>query len=386
MQMHFYRYRPYSEVSLKELMYNEMYFSSSEECNDPFDGKTFYVFDSDKEKWTKLVQLSVERTNAKIPDRLLSPLADYLCKQCPMTFDEAARRNLLVDYPSSSPNDNVLISFIGMKIQDILRVYKPATRNFVSFSTDKSEPLMWSHYADKHKGFCLIFKAINGALNQSPTQKKKNVSRTTKNGIAPNMSCAIPESFKFTKIDYEPEVKPLSAFLHLPVYITGEANDKEEASRILKEKESHYKQKSVSWQYESEYRLMLQPPIPWLFGEHFDYTQQERLFHYQPSQLVGIIYGARTEVSEKNRIKEILKERSDWLSYSAIEKTIEFNFVEFEAKLATNQRKVEIIPTGLMTYHTIPVSDPDFNRLYQEWQDGWGWERHNKGIRKIKVD
>src|SRR5665648_867808 len=106
---------------------------------------------------------------------------------------------------------------------------------------------------------------------------------------------------------------------------------------------------------------MLQPPIPWLFGEHFDYTQQERLFHYQPSQLVGIIYGARTEVSEKNRIKEILKERSDWLSYSAIEKTIEFNFVEFEAKLATDQRKVEIIPTGLMTYHTIPVSDPDFN-------------------------
>ena len=189
-----------------------------------------------------------------------------------------------------------------------------------------------------------------------------------------------------SKIDYEPEVKPLSAFLRLPVYVTGEANDKEEAARILKEKESHYKQKSVSWEYESEYRLMLQPPIPWLFGEHFDYTQQERLFHYQPSQLVGIIYGARMEVTEKNRIKEILKESRDWLSYSAMEKTIEFNFVEFEANLATNQRKVEIIPTGLMTYHTIPVSDPDFNRLYQEWQDGWGWERHDRGSRKIKVD
>lgn len=383
--MFYYRYRPYSEVSIKELLYNEMYFSSPEECNDPFDSKTFYEFGADKDMWIKVIKFSVERTNAVIPTQLLHLLTEHICRKCPITFDEAHKTNLLDDFPTDHPNEKSLVEFVGKRIQDILGIYKPATRYFVSFSKVNSEPLMWSHYADKHKGFCLVFRAINGALNQSPRQKKHSVVRNTKNGLAPNMTYGIPEGFQFVKIDYEPEVKPLDAFLHLPVGITGE-KDAEEAKRIREEQESHYTQKSKSWEYEAEYRLMLQPPLPWLFGEHFDYSKQERLFHYQPSQLVGIIYGARMEAPEKNRIKELLKERNDWRFYLDNEKILEFSFVEYDAILSPNQREVLIKPTGLLSHTTIPATDPNFDRLYNEMLDGWGWERYKNGSKKMKVE
>ncbi len=56
--MLYYRFRTFSELTLKELLYNEMYFASPEECNDPFDSKTFYTFPSDKYRWSKLILLA----------------------------------------------------------------------------------------------------------------------------------------------------------------------------------------------------------------------------------------------------------------------------------------------------------------------------------------
>lgn len=132
--MFYYRYRPYNEVSIKELLYNEIYFSSPEECNDPFDSKTFYEFGGNKEMWNKVIKFSIERTNATIPDQLLHLLAEYICKKCPLTFDEAHGADLLDGFPTNQPNDKALINFTGKRIQDLFGIYKPATRYFVSFS------------------------------------------------------------------------------------------------------------------------------------------------------------------------------------------------------------------------------------------------------------
>ncbi len=155
---------------------------------------------------------------------------------------------------------------------------------------------MWSHYADKHHGFCLIFKAIDGELNLSPHFEKHQIRRQTPNGLTAEMSYSLPKKFQFTDIDYKPEVETLDAFLHMPVYVSGDADSEEERLKISKEQQSHYLQKSQNWVYENEARLILPPPPSWLFGGHFDYSKQERLFHYEPSQLAGIIYGSRMTV------------------------------------------------------------------------------------------
>lgn len=51
----YYRYRPIGELSLKELRYNEIYFSSATESNDPYDGKVFLSYKFDKDKWKRLL-------------------------------------------------------------------------------------------------------------------------------------------------------------------------------------------------------------------------------------------------------------------------------------------------------------------------------------------
>ena len=71
-----------------------MYFSSPEECNDPFDSKTFYSFDADKEKWSKVIQLITNRFKVPIKEKSLKQYSEYICSKCPLTFDEATKKDL----------------------------------------------------------------------------------------------------------------------------------------------------------------------------------------------------------------------------------------------------------------------------------------------------
>jgi len=357
-----------------------MYFSSPEECNDPFDSKTFYVFNDDREKWAKVVQFASEEFKVPITEKLLSELSEFICELCPLTFDEATRNGLLREF--IKPGDGTRKTFLIKAIQEVLRIYKPATRYFVSFSRINYEPLMWAHYADKHKGYCLIFKAINEELNLSPNFKKDQIRRQTPSGLAAEMSYGLPGKFKFIDINYKSEVESLNAFLHMPVYVSGDAKNEEERLKILEEQESHYLQKGQNWFYENESRLILSPPPSWLFGGHIEYTKQERLFHYEPSQLVGIIYGARMSDDDINRIREILKERKEWRYRTTNYKRIEFSFVEFKAKLSANQRTVEINPISLSD---MKPTDKNFDRLYAEWNEGIGWERENASSKRMVV-
>ena len=88
-------------------------------------------------------------------------------------------------------------------------------------------------------------------------------------------------------------------------------------------------------------------------------------------------------VEEKNRVKEVLKERKNMLDRISNYNRTVFNFVEFEAKLSTNQRNVEIKPISLMNR---PTTDKDFDRLYKEWCEGIGYLRNENGSRRIQVD
>ena len=47
--MLYYRYRSGSELSIKELIYDELYFASQAECNDPYEGKIFAVLEKNED-------------------------------------------------------------------------------------------------------------------------------------------------------------------------------------------------------------------------------------------------------------------------------------------------------------------------------------------------
>lgn len=383
--MLYYRYRPYSEISLKELLYSEMYFSSPEECNDPYDSKTFYTFTNSKDRWIKTLKLVLENYHIWIPDMIIDKLADHICKQCPITYHEILSTNLLAGLYAKRAHDTEVINMISEKLTSLLHLYRPPNRYFVSFSKTNSDPLMWSHYADKHKGFCLVFKAVDNSLHQCPSRKKIAFGRKTTNKLLPFISNQIPEKFDFIDIQYASEVDSLDAFINLPVYITGEPESDEEKAKIMAERESHYHQKGIHWKYERESRLILRPPLPWLFGEHFDYSNQERLFHYEPFQLVGIVYGSQMTLTSKIRIKEILNERREWIQ-SVNYPRIVFDFVEFEAKLSSKERKVEVVPTAIHGLKSYIPADNEFDKSYKDWQDGWGLQIGDKETKMVKIE
>lgn len=384
--MFYYRYRPCSETSFKELLYSEMYFSSPEECNDPFDSKTFYSFNNDKVKWTNLVSAVLKDLRIVAESRFIEFVVNHICSQCPITFNEALHKNLLQGIILKTEEENKILDIVSKKIKETLVLYRPSTRYFVSFSRSNSEPLMWSHYADRHRGFCLIFRSIDGNLKQFTHQIKRQIRRNTPNGLASNMSYEINNQFKFVDIDYAEDVQDLNAFLHMPVYVSGEAQSEEERIKIISEQENHYCQKHLDWKYEYESRLILKPPPSWLFGDHVEYSKQERLFHYEPSQLVGIIYGALMPEIERKRLKEILEERKEYSHRFVEYERIVFKFVEFEAKLSSTQRRIDINPLSIMSTMDILPDDPNFARLYKEWEDGVGHIRNANGSKRTVVN
>jgi len=386
--MIYYRFRPYSELSLKELLYSEMYFSSTEECNDPFDSKTFYTFSKDVDKWVNLILLALGSVKPKpaLTGEQLKAFTEHYCGKCPLTFNEIIDGNLLDDFDITSKEDEIIKNILELNIPKILKVYKPSARYFVSFSKEAKETLMWSHYANRHKGFCLIFRPIDGRIKQFKYKQKRQIRRKTPKSFASEMSFEMPKEFKVSDIEYLGKVKSSDAFIHMPVAVSGDAKNDAHREKIRKEQESHYLQKGKSWQYEKEARIILSPPPSWLFGEQIEYTNQERLFHYEPGHLVGIIYGALLTDNEKTRIYEILNERREWNYEYPDYKKIEFHFMEFNAKLAMNEREINIEPFAISNYKRIYKDEKDFDRLYKDWQDGWGFERDNKSSKRIKVE
>ena len=102
-----------------------------------------------------------------------------------------------------------------------------------------------------------------------------------------------------------------------------------------------------------------------------EYSQQERLFNYNPDQLVGIIIGARMEDCQKQRICEIIQMRMERIARHGDGQRIYFDFVLFQAMLPDNGRDVQIIPVEIFSLsQNILKNDAKFKKRYSDWKDG----------------
>jgi len=288
--MFYYRFRSSSELSIKELMYNEIYFASTKECNDPFEGKAFLTFNSDKDKWKRLIELAwknYDNTNKKMWKQHLS---EYLVLMGSLTYDVV----LGLDYAeilqsfNFPPNLNTANQFSNLFINH-LNLYRPKDTYFASFSRENNNMLMWSHYASMHQGYCLIFKDVDNMLYQHPQNKKSSISRATPNGIFESFSYAIPKGFSFQDLSYSLNSTFKDSFYCFPQYVLGRNADEKEIEDILTWPSQQYLEKHDCWGYEKKSRLMLPAPSSWITGHRVECSQHERLLHYHPNQLVGII-------------------------------------------------------------------------------------------------
>lgn len=133
------------------------------------------------------------------------------------------------------------------------------------FTTEPDNNLMWSHYANSHKGFCLEWDATK---------------------------------FKADKIQYKDEI---ASFYILDILKLeyGFAVETEIALKIW----DALKTKLTEWKYENEYRVHLNNEMCAYYNPR---KEKFALVPYDPTWIKSIIFGCRMDIKTQNHIKDIM--------------------------------------------------------------------------------
>lgn len=240
-----YKYRAINKYSLDTIENDTIYFSAYTDFNDPFEFSTPFPNLAKMYKRAS-AELDVLHTN-KILDT-----PDYL-----------DLKNICINIIK---NGNPDLDITHSKIRERLKKV-----GIYSLSKVNDEILMWSHYADNHKGFCMGFEDLH-----------RNTTPHTK---------SFPISYKetFTDLD-DPEIiiKFYTAIYNTYKSLPPKAWEakKEKLTKLLQQEDDRRGGLSVltdkyhKWSYEQEFRLVDEKN----FG----------LKKFKPQSLKSITFGLRT--------------------------------------------------------------------------------------------
>lgn len=206
-------------------------------------------------------------------------------------------------------NNALRNDFVEAYIQSLYYLVYPM--HYVAcFSENANNPTMWGHYADSHKGVCLIFKTNNNQIKLT----KKNLFNNS----------IYDQDYKFESVKYTKRRIKFNFFeeismLPLPRLMSiwcqsenGEISrlynkihqewDKNRAEKWEDRKNTHLI-KTKHWGYEKEYRLVKYS----MFGSRID--KKECKANYRFQDLEGIIFGIKTSMADKIKIFNIIKEK-----------------------------------------------------------------------------
>lgn len=294
-----FRYRSMSSLSLKELMYNEIYFSYPDELNDPLDleaelivpaGCDFVIeyfisgalksINFPRPKEISDLQLKFSKSIAKICASRTFNIGEFLTQH--------SKEWLEAEYRKAELEPFKFEGFYSSLINSLSNLF-PSNLQSASFSESCLNPLLWSVYADKHSGFSLIFDPNEKQLRLSKymdTEKKEFLLEPVdySSDISVDLSLMFNESKEF---DY----KCLST-LYFPSL----------SKKALLTKNSN-------WHKENELRIHLGVNASFSHRESDveRMTPVEKTYNYDVAQLVGVIYGYKMQPKDREEIKKIFE-------------------------------------------------------------------------------
>lgn len=241
-----YKYRSWKDKYHKKVLIdNELYLASPKDFNDPFDLRIpidYSLLDSDQKIDTYVVDL-IKQGGTK------------LLEQYP-NWDETKVFNYIKqDITEDLPK-------VQSDYED--RSYEQVDKHYgiLSMSERWDKILMWSHYADKHFGYCVGFWE----------EKLRN------SGICGNGG----------QVSYDPDNK----------FPRIDPMEKQEVKAI---KQTH--SKAYDWEYENEYRLS---KISW----PDEFTDETRTCKVDDELFAEVIIGLRTTEQDRNEIISIAKQKA----------------------------------------------------------------------------
>ena len=364
----YYRQNLYFE---KAIRYDEIYFSSNEELNDPLDLSFTPYFDDNEVAWEKLLQvkpkvemlniaLYLDTTSYELASELnsifkgstlayqqtIKPLIDSKNKELKRIFIKHINNAIESEY-TSDKNSNfsnfdteakaeMCISFLT----EILSRGWSKKFYSCSFSKNALEPKMWAHYADGFKGCVIIYES-----NENSSIKLKPHFRSTKY-----------ESYNFSEVQYSDIEKKVSILDYML------------KSSIVN---SPLLTKNSFWSYEEEYRLLLSEEFNYFYLTQMDNmpitSSRERIFYHQEESIIGVIFGARCSKDYKDKVRVILGEKCSYKQKG---------FYSFDTELTTDGNVV--IKSGSICRSMKEAS----SQVYDEILEG---DRLNKCLIQLRI-
>ncbi len=226
-----FRYRRVDDFLIRELRESYLWFSKPDCFNDPFDCAAILDPSCSEEEAIEYMKAT------KIGKQLGPEVSEKLGKA--MVQDRAMAQTIM------EQSQKILMSSVGL----------------CCFSLVPDNPLMWAHYADAHRGVCLVFDFLD--LANDP---------------------------KFAPIEVDYRDQPLRYR-----YIEHRMDDRDSFLSHVEFDQKYFGQKLSQWAYEQEVRLLSQQP-----GRN-DYDQ---------AALRGVIFGIRTSKADVDMVKDALKSRA----------------------------------------------------------------------------
>jgi DUF2971 family protein len=249
-----YKYRDWSDPNHKRIItHGEVYFASAESFNDPFDCTIDPHFDEiDPRRIRERAEASLKRDH---PDWSQARITEEVERDDPVTRlrDPEHQRKFLSDF----------------------RERRRLNFGILSLSAQHLDNLMWSHYANDHKGFCVGF--AGSELHRI---------------IEPEMPSPWLHDNRFF------HHKVIEYARHYPQWPVAQGPIDEEF--IFKSITT----KSSEWTYEKEHRIILHDD-----GRSEKLTPRQRRVPFPPRALSEIILGCEMPEVHREEIKRCLRYR-----------------------------------------------------------------------------
>ncbi|MCF6287859.1 MAG: DUF2971 domain-containing protein [Proteobacteria bacterium] len=173
----YYRYRAFNANTLDSLCQDTLYFSNPGSFNDPLDCKPTLESDSSNEELRTLLVFFVTRRvkneilNNLKQAKIIGESANNHAVSC--AHSESTRELQNIAYHSTNPDYEVEVVEAESRLllvaieRELLKYYE---HGVCCFSKSYSNPLLWSHYGDQHKGICIAY-----GIERNPIPKLSEV-------------------------------------------------------------------------------------------------------------------------------------------------------------------------------------------------------------------
>ncbi|HAY3550825.1 DUF2971 domain-containing protein [Elizabethkingia meningoseptica] len=348
MENKIYRYRPLSEFLFKELYYQEIYFASYYELNDPLDlSARIDFFSKDKNEVEYLLYFIVksqyyfEVEERKLINNKWIELYNNHDKKSYLIDSILSRLELLSESKKNIWVSDIIILFeelfssqnINFNSFSFRRKIDGLTNKFLKnsyvscFSETNNNILMWSHYASKHSGICLEFRSDYVlSFPYEKTQKRTLDIEKYKQKFSEWDCKRFIFWDKITKVSYCEEVPYINFYEFAPVFENEYDCDLIGLSKSWTHKyaiklQSLFSTKTKYWEYENEWRTI---------EINFDDQKypEERIRHYPIEALSGVYFGLNTPEHIKQRIYKIFYLKNKEIEFFE-SKLNEANLLEF---------------------------------------------------------